>query len=314
MSADGPFTLATLIGWKQHSVPKSTSIMNLWEIVCRRTNAALPDWLFIIRKFKDVHGRFPNVLWPTTFNERVTRKMIFDRRPILTAFADKLRVRDYVAATIGPDYLPEIYYITEDPSDIPFQSLPEQFVIKANHGSGWNIIVKNRAQIHEEEIIRTTKNWLAQNYYYEDREWCYKNIKPKIFIERFLETPDQDVPEDYKLFTFNGRVEFIQVDMDRFTGHKRNVYDRAWRRLDIRFGYPNIEREIPSPKALEEMIGCAERLGAGLDFIRADFYYVDSRLIFGEITNFPEAGHGQFSPADADRVFGNKWAANLRRG
>jgi len=261
----------------------------------------------VVRNFQKKFGRPPNLKNPTTFNEKIAYKILNDRRPILTRLQDKLQARDYVAERIGAGYLTELYHVCGSPAEIGWLKLPRRFVIKTNHGSGMNIFVVDKSRIDLRSIASRLEMWLATNFYDACREWAYRDIRPRIFIEEMLYDDDDGMAVDWKFFTFDGRAEFLQVDFDRFTGQKRNVYDRRLSRLPFRGNHPNSPIDPKFPDNIDTMFLLADKLGKGLDFVRIDMYNLKGRIVFGEFTHYPGAGREPFHPAKYDKIFGRKW-------
>ena len=273
----------------------------------------LPDWYFVIQEWRKVHGRFPNFLWPATFNEKVLHRILFDRRPVLTQFADKFAVRSYVEQRIGSKILPKSYYLTKRPETIPFDELPDKFVVKPTHGCGWVQIVTDKSTLDRTALVQKCLGWLNQSYYEKTREWAYKNVEPRILVEEFVDEGSGTAPYDYKLFVFDGTVELVQVDAGRFGDHRRRLYTPAWQEMDARFGESEkIVDDVARPRNLAAMIAAAETLGRGLDFVRADFYDTGDRIYLGELTMTPGCGHNRFRPRELDLYFGERW--KLRTG
>ena len=272
----------------------------------------LPDWLISFRSHRKRHGAFPNFIRLMTFNEKVLHRILFDRRTVLTQMADKAAVRSYVESRLGPRVLPKLHYFTNQPETIPLDSLPQRFVVKPTHGSGWVEIVSDKSTLDRAALIEKCTGWLNQSFYKITREWAYKNIPPLIIVEEFIDDGSGAAPNDYKLFVFGGIVEFIQVDAGRFTDHRRRLYTPAWEKLDVLFEYNDIYGHVPRPAHLSEMIAAAEVLGKNFDFIRADFYDTPAQLYFGELTTTPEAGLGRFRPIEFDHYLGGRW--NIKCG
>jgi hypothetical protein len=275
----------------------------------RLTTIALypvPDRLQQALRFRRWHGRFPNLGNPKTFSEKVVWKKLYDRRPLLTVASDKHRVRDYVAERVGPHILTDLFYLTTDPATIPFDRLPERYVVKANHGSGWTRIVLNGKNVDRTMLVRECKGWLRRNLYNLDREWAYKDICPCILVEEFLDAGGI-APIDFKFFVFGGKPLLIQVDIDRHFDHRRNLYDPNWRFLEVGYSYPHSQREIRPPTQLDTMLQIAAALGSEFDFVRIDLYEVAGRVKFGEMTNYPEGGMARFDPESFDTYLGNLW-------
>jgi hypothetical protein len=266
------------------------------------------DFIAAVEGHMRRHGAFPRLRRPQTFSEKIAHRKIFDRRPLLTLCADKYAVRDFVASRLGPDVLAELYYVTKNPAEIPFATLPDKFVIKPTHGSGWGYIVTDKSQIDVAKLMQECRAWLSQSFYEIGREWPYKNIEPRIIIEEYVDDGGGNkAPTDYKFFVFDGKVALIQVDIERFATHRRGLYDRNWNQVDVRVEYPPLDAAAPRPKHLVELIRAAETVCKGIDFIRADFYDTERKIYFGELTTTPESGLAVFDPATFDSYLGGLW-------
>jgi hypothetical protein len=267
----------------------------------------LPLHLKYVQEYRSVHGKTCLLLRPKTFNEKIFYKMLHDCRPLLATFADKLLAREYVRRTVGGEILVDLLAVSDRPEDLPFEQLPRQFMLKANHGSGFTRVVHDRLLEDKTELCRTCQKWLSVNYGKLTGEWVYQDIHPQIMVERLLVCANGQLPGDYKFFVFNGKVFMIQVDVDQFADQRRNFYSADWKQFDVRCLYPNADRPMPRPANLERMLAIAERLGAETDFVRVDLYDVDGRIFFGELTNFPGRGCRQYDPKDFDAVLGKPW-------
>jgi hypothetical protein len=273
----------------------------------RLTSKALHDNGGLLH-FYDIHGYVPNLVHPRTFNEKVYRfKMTADPAK-LAPLADKVRVQDYVRERIGPEVLNEIYLVTTDPAEIRFDRLPESFVVKANHGSGWDVLVPDKSHASEAAVQAECRRWLNLRFGLETHERWYSAIPPQILVERFLHDDRYTVPLDYKFWVFGGTAHYIQVDIDRFGSHQRVFYDRNWVRQAFTICYPP-GPDVPRPEPLDRMIAIAERLATGLSFVRVDLYAVNGhQIIFGELTFAPGAGFEPFLPdGQVDTVLGRLW-------
>ena len=250
----------------------------------------LSDYLYLKYLYKKKLGKKLNLQNPQTFNEKIQYLKLYYRNDLLTICADKLRVREYVSEKINEDILVPLLWVGEDPTHIPFETLPDSFVIKTNHGSGMNIIVKDKNKINKEEIAKKIKKWLKINFYKFYKEWSYKNIKRKIIIEQYL----GDNVNDFKIFVFNNSAQFILVVFDRYAYNVRNFYNLKWELLDIKYCYNNSTKVIAKPYNLKKMINYAEILSDKFPFVRVDFYEIDRKLYFGEMTFYPNAGFIKF--------------------
>jgi hypothetical protein len=270
------------------------------------------DLIFAINTHRRIHGEFPRILRPRTFNEKILRRKVFDRRAILTTFVDKLAVRDYVANRVGERMLPQLYCVTADPHSIDFSSLPQRFVVKAAHGSGWVRIVLDKSAVDCQDLVTTCQQWLSANYYDVLRERQYRNVPPRILIEEFLDDGSGNSPCDYKLFVFGGKVRFIQIDVNRFSAHRQAVYDRDWQDTGVKLTYERIAGQLPRPPNLQALIETAETLSDNLDFVRVDLYDVGERIYFGEMTPTPACGFTRFQPRAMDDRLGSLWKAQSK--
>ena len=223
--------------------------------------------------------------------------------PFMHEQADKFAVRAYVEQKIGKEYLNKLLWVGEDLQQAKRVPLPSRFVIKANQGSGSNLIVRDAASLDWEAAHEQTQQWLRQDHSVHFAEWQYRWIKPRVLIEEFLEGSDGGVPLDYKFFCFRGRAEMVQIDFDRFTDHTRAFYDRNFKLLPFGVKYPRQSRIAAKPDCFEKMLQLAESLAGPELFLRVDFYDI-GRPIFGEITLHPGAGLEKFDPAEWDEKLG----------
>lgn len=261
-------------------------------------------------QFWRTHHFWPNLKSPTRFTEKLFHRMLFDRNPQLTLLNDKFRVRAYVAAKAGEDYLIPLLWAGENPEDIPFDKLPSKYVIKANHGCGYNILVTDNAQSHPNRIKKQLKNWLGKNYCLNfglGIEWGYKNILPTIIIESFIGGKNGKEPVDYKFYCFSGRVEFLTLHFDRFSEHKTKAFDRKFEPHEFRYQFGQWSGECQRPSNFESMVQLAEVLAEGFDFMRVDIYSVENRIYFSEYTPYPGGTTTKFLPLSQDFLLGEKW-------
>jgi hypothetical protein len=253
-------------------------------------------------------GYWPQIRQPRTFNEKILHRKLFTDNDAFSIVEDKWRVREYVEERVNQNILTDIYHVTEDPETIPFDQLPNEFVIKPTHLSGSSIIfVDDKSSINREKIKRQCEAWLDEEYGEIKGEYWYKNIRPRIIVEERLRDEEHGVPLDYKFFVFHGDVEYIQVDYDRFSSHTRRLYDSEWVPQDFTLKHP-LGPETEKPQQLERMIDIAETLAQDFDFIRVDLYQPNGeRVVFGELTVAHGSGAEPFTPRDWDFVFGSLW-------
>ncbi len=268
----------------------------------------LPEKVFLRLIFKKRLGYQLNLGSPKTINEKFQWLKLNDRRLINTQCSDKYLVRDYISKTLGSQFLIPILYNTKNPFDLLNASLPDiPFIIKCNHDSSGGLIVWNKELIDiQTEVNRLYVN-LSRNYFYHKREWQYKNIEPRIVIEKLLFSSNHKIPDDYKLHCFNGKLKYIQVDIDRHIDHKRNIYNANWELQKFEWEYPSdIDRALKKPLLLDEMKELAEKIAKDFIYIRVDLYEVEGKIYFGELTFHPEAGLGKILPKEYDVKMGQE--------
>lgn len=250
-------------------------------------------------------GYWPRIRNPRSFNEKIAHRKHFTKNPLFSKVADKVSARSYVRGKYGDEILNEVYHITRDPNDIPFDKLPNEFVIKT--GNKGAIIVEDKNRMDLNRIKKECRSSLNEPYGVDKGEYWYAEIDPSLVIERKLSGYDSDIPTDYKFFVFDGKVEYIQVNVDRFENHKQSIYDKDWNYIDVWYNQPKGSR-IEEPKLFDEMVEVAERLGEDFNFMRVDLYQTaDNGVIFGEMTPAPTGGVGGFRPKKYDFEFGLKW-------
>lgn len=267
----------------------------------------LNDKTYIKLFFKMRLGYEPDLEHPKTFNEKLQWLKIHDRKDIYTTMVDKYEVKKYVAETIGKEYIVPTLGVYNKFDDIDFNTLPNQFVIKCTHDSGGTIICKDKSRLNIKKAKKTITKLLKRNYYYAGREWPYKNVKPRIIVEKYMSCFGLDSAVDYKFFCFNGEPNIVLVCSDRFSndGLKETWFDSEWNLLKITEGGHEIDRNIKKPIKFKKMKLLAKKLAQNMAFVRIDFYEFDGKVYFGEITFFPASGFERFDPKKWDRIFGD---------
>lgn len=254
--------------------------------------------------FRLKNGHTLNVKNPKTYNEKLQWVKLNYKNPLLTKLVDKYTVRDFVEER-APELLTTLYWQGFSGGDIPWDELPEKFVIKATHGSGFNIICKEKKNIDKAVTVETLDKWLRTKFLRCYGEWFYGVEKPRIIVEEFLDNGTGHAPEDYKIMCFDGKAEYIIVDTDRFVGHKRNLYDASWNFLeDVSMDFPN-DRPMPRPANLDELIKYAEILSEGFPHVRVDLYDVNGKIYFGEMTFTNGSGFDRIIPHEFDLHLGD---------
>lgn len=279
----------------------------------------MDDEEYLKRKYKACMGKELNLSSPKAFNEKLQWLKLHDRKPEYTMMVDKYAVRKYIADTIGEEYLIPLLGVWDNPDDIDFDSLPNQFVLKCNHNSGLGMcICKDKSNLNIEKVKNDLRKGLKQDYYLTCREWPYKDVPRKIVCEKYMTDSRTNDLYDYKFFCFGGEVKCFKVDYDRFIEHHANYFDKNGNILP--FGEadlpPIYDKNIKMTKNLEKMCELAEKLTAGKPFLRADFYDVEGKIYFGELTFYPASGMGKFTDDSWDECLG-KWlklSNNINRG
>ncbi len=253
-------------------------------------------------------GYWPNLKNPRTFSEKLQWLKLHDRRPEYTTMVDKYSVKEYVADIIGKEHVIPTIGIWKKAEEIEWEELPNQFVLKTTHGggSGGVIICKDKNSIDRSEVISLLNISLRQDIYKEYREWPYKNVPRQIIAEPYL-TNDGHPLEDYKIHNFNGSPEFILLCRNRYgkNGMTDDFYSTEWEHLDLRRpGHENPGGQ-DKPHELNEMLDLARQLSKGKPFLRTDFYIINHKVFFGELTFYPASGMSHFEPEFWDTKFGD---------
>ncbi|MGH8195596.1 MAG: ATP-grasp fold amidoligase family protein [Woeseiaceae bacterium] len=266
----------------------------------------LPTNTFLKRIFWKSQGYELNLEDPTTLNEKIQWLKLHDRDPLLKLCADKLAVREYIERKFGAKYLAPLEFHTDDPEDIRPEKLPDYpFIIKTTHSSGDSIIVMDKSKVNWKRARRELSRSLRTNHYYRTREWQYREIEPRMMVEKLLTDQYGVIPLDYKFHCLNGKLVFLQVDIGRHADHRRNLYTPDWVLLDCRLAHEN-GGEIRKPEKLDEMTSLAETIAQEFTYVRVDFFYLGSEIIVGELTFHPGSGFEVFSPQCWDRKLGEK--------
>lgn len=268
----------------------------------------LPDRLYLKFVYQSIMGKKLNLKKPETFNEKLQWLKLYDRRPEYTMMVDKYLVREYISKEIGEEYLIPLIGAWDSPDEIDFDTLPDRFVLKCNHNSGLGMcICKDKSKLDICKVKEELKRGLKQDYYLTGREWPYRDVPRKIIAEQFMEEPSGSDLKDYKFFCFSGEPKMILVCADRFTasGLRENFYDIDWNLMPLqRPKHTNTDYEISKPDKLPEMLNLARVLAKDLPFSRIDFYVINNKVYFGEITFFPASGMETFNPEEWDYKLG----------
>jgi len=261
------------------------------------------------QKFYKRNGYELNLKNPRTFNEKVVVKKLHDRNPLLFLTGDKYNVKNLLLEKFGEaskDFIIPTLFSGKDYNKIPFESLPEEYIVKGCHLSGDNLIVTKDRKISKSELISHCRYLLTRDITIPGHAWFYKKIPKRIIIEPLLRDEKGKIPQDFKFFCFSGKVKMFQVDFERSTSLKRSLFNSDGDFVDGRIYYPNGIKQH-GIKDLKKMIEFVEGLTFNLDFVRVDIYIINDRPIFGELTHYPGAGYSRIFPYELDLTLGNYW-------
>lgn len=266
----------------------------------------MPDKEYISKMFKFRMGYELNLDDPKTCNEKLQWLKLFDRNPKYTKLVDKYLVKQYVQETIGKEYVVPLLGVWENAKDIDFNKLPNQFVLKCNHDSQGVIVCEDKSKLDIQDTIKKLNKKLNKNYYLLYREWPYKDVKPKIIAEKYLENKKTKGINDYKFYCFDGKVKIMMIATERLTGNtKMDYFDKNFNNIDLKWG-GELSNDLPEkPKSFELMIKLAEQLSKGIKMVRIDFYEIDERPYFGEFTFFDGSGYTKIEPNIWDKKLGS---------
>ena len=268
----------------------------------------VPDDVYLRIKHRVYFGEKLDLENPKTFNQKINWLKLYDRKPEYTRMVDKFLVKEYVASKIGEQYIVPTLEVWDNYDDIDWDSLPSQFVIKNTKGGGSTgvVICKDKNKFNINQAIKDLKKAEKIDIYGFSREWPYKDVKRRLIAEKYLVDESGEQLKDYKIFCFNGEPKFVEVDYDRFTDHKLNVYDLEWNFIDFYMSSRNDKnRIIKKPVQLKKMIEFAKILSENIPFIRVDFYSIGDKIYFSELTLYPGAGEIDFHPVEYDRILGD---------
>lgn len=271
-----------------------------WARICRW----MPDEMYLKWQYWHIYHRKLNIKEPKTYAEKLAYLKTHEQDSLLSQLVDKYAVRKYVAEKIGEQYLIPLLGVYNTTDEISWESLPEKYVLKCNHDSASVILHTDAASFDREKAIVSLKHHLGRNMFWYSREYPYKSVTPKIVCEEFLDDNGKS-PADYKIMCFDGKPHYVVLDMDRFGNHKRDVYDIKWNKTDMFTDHENSNSITPKPEAFDEMLKLAEILSEGFLHVRVDFYFVNGKIYFGEMTFFPWGGPIWFKPDKWNYILGD---------
>lgn len=272
--------------------------------ILRDFSHIIPDALYLQLRYRRVFHRHLNLKNPKTFNEKLQWLKLYDRKPEYTRMVDKYEAKQYVAERIGEQYIIPTLGVWDSFDEIDFDSLPDQFVLKCTHDSGGLVICRNKKELNLENAKRIISNSLKNNYFYAKREWPYKNVKPRIIAEKFMEDAADDALTDYKFFCFNGKAKIMYISRDHGKNPRTDFFDMEFNHLPIQVRDPNAEIVPQKPEQFEQMRELAEILSHGIAHLRVDFYLIDGKVYVGELTFYHMSGFSKVKPEEWNEIMG----------
>lgn len=286
--------------------------VSIFNRICRKLLLVfaryIPDKLFLRIRFRLLTGYRLNLDNPQTYNEKLQWLKLYYRKPEYTPMVDKYEAKEYVSKIIGEEHIIPTLAVYNKIEDIDFNSLPNQFVLKCTHDSGGIVICTDKSILDIKEAANKLRKGLKKNYYYRNREWPYKNVKPRIIAEQYMSDAEGEL-KDYKFFCFDGVPEYMFIASDRYNKQeetKFDFFDMDFNHLPFTNGHPNATKHIDKPAGFEEMKRLASILSKDMPHVRVDFYDINGKIFFGELTFFHWSGFTPFSPIEWDYKFGKK--------
>lgn len=267
------------------------------------------DKKYLEIEFRSVMNYKLNLNNPITFNEKLQWLKLYDRKEKYINMVDKIAVKEIISKEIGSEYVIPTLKVWDDPDDINIDDLPDQFVLKCNHDSGSIFVCKNKNKFNLKKAKKVLKKQLNKNFYYQGREWPYKNVKPRVLCEKYMtDNEEVDAFTDYKFFCFDGYVDCVMVCIDRnINSPKFYFFDSNWKLKKLNYRGLNAPENfsLPKPKCIDEMFEIAGKLSKGIPFVRIDLYQSNNQIYFGEFTFYPSSGFDSNLLKSTDEYFGS---------
>ncbi len=276
----------------------------------------VPDELYLKILFRVILKEKCNLKNPVSYNEKMQWLKLNDRKPEYSRMVDKYEVRSFIAETVGDEYLIPCYGVYESFDEIDFSQLPEQFVLKCTHDSGSVVICKDKKNFDIENARAVLTKAMKKRYFSTYREWPYKNVQPRIIIEKYISVEGQEDLIDYKIMCFNGIAKLVEIHADRFTGgrHSQTFYDMDWNKLDIaQDKFMPAEKPLERPANLDKIVELSEKIAKNMYHARVDWYLLEDKIYFGEITFFNSSGLVPYCDKKDDLFMGSLLDLNLRK-
>ena len=268
----------------------------------------IPDKVWIEYMYKQVFHKRLDLNNPQTFNEKLQWMKLHYRNPICSTMVDKIEAKKYVENILGGGYCIPTLGVWNSFEEINWDILPEQFVLKCNHDSGGLVICRDKSKLDKEEARKKINKCLKSNYFWHGREWVYKNIKPRILAETYMESADGPQLSDYKFYCFDGVVKCLYVSTGLEDHHTARIgfFDLNFESLPFsRTDFHTFDIAPKKPDHFDEMIQIAEKLSEGFPFLRVDLYEINGKVYFSELTFVPASGWMVLKPEEWDLTMGS---------
>lgn len=275
--------------------------------ILRKVSYLIPDKMYIKIKYRIKFHRKIELRTPKTFNEKLQWLKLYDRKPEYSIMVDKYEAKKYVASRIGEEHIIPTLGVWEEFGDIDFEELPDQFVLKCTHDSGGLVICRDKSKLDKETTREKISTSLRTNYFYQGREWPYKNVKPRIIAEKYMKDDSSKELTDYKFYCFNGEPKYLYVStgLENHATAKISFLTLDWKFAPFgRSDFKSFTELPPKPTMLNEMIELATRLSTGYKFLRVDLYQIKNQIYFSELTFSPCGGMMPFDPPEWDEKLG----------
>lgn len=279
----------------------------LLQYILSKTSWLYTDKFYLRCRFRLKLGYSLNLNAPQSYNEKLQWLKLYDKNPQYTRMVDKYEAKKYVASIVGEEYIIPTLGGWERFDDIDFDKLPQQFVLKTTHDSGGVVICRDKSKFDKAAARKKLEKSLRHDYYRTTKEWPYKNVKRRIIAEEYMEDESGEL-KDYKFFCFDGVPKALFIATDRFTvgeETKFDFFDMEFNHLPFRNGHPNANIKINKPNGFEQMQELAAKLSTGIPHLRVDFYNINGRIYFGELTFYHWSGLVPFVPREWDYIFGS---------
>ena len=303
-----------------HLITQPTRIIA--KIIMRINPRICPDKWYLSLQWEQIHDEVLDLSNPQTLSEKIVWLKLYDRNPLYTILVDKYKAKYWLSKEFGDEHIIPTIKQYDNADDINWKELPNAFVIKCNHDSGSVFICRDKSKgvlydkhmnsLSMNDVQKQLQIALTRNYYYPCREWPYKNVKPCVIVEKLMLQSNGVLPNDYKLFFINGDFQFVYLSYARESIDDRCTYDENWVRLPFVYVEKATYKEgintadAERPQSFQDMIDYGQKIAKYFKFVRIDFYDVDGKMYFGEITPFHSAGCARFFPEKYDLYYGQK--------